>query len=138
MKALVLITALSLISGAAASDEIVIIANPATQVSSLTPEQITNIYLLKTLSWTDGLHIVPVNRESSSEMRNRFNATVLKADSSELAAYWNQMHFKGRTPPVVQESDQAMVAFVQKVPGAIGYVSASTPTANVRVLGHFP
>lgn len=132
------VTSLISASGPAQAGEIVIIANPSIPVSSLTLDQISNIYLLKTGTWADGMRIVPVNREFSSETRNHFNSVVLKADSSELSAYWNQMHFKGKTPPVVQESDQAMVAFVQNVPGAIGYVSAAASTGTVKVLGRVP
>ena len=46
------------------------------------------------------------------------------------------MHFQGQQPPVVQESDLAVLSFVQNVPGAIGYVSAGMPLSHVRVLAH--
>lgn len=48
------------------------------------------------------------------------------------------MHFKGKLPPVVQESDQAVLAFVQKVPGAVGYVNAGVAPKNVKVLARVP
>jgi len=138
MKALILSLLIGFVSWPSFADEILIIASPSVPVSTLTHEQITEIYLLKNLSWADGGRIIPVNRETSSETRARFNSTVLKQDNAELSAYWNQMHFKGRMPPVIQESDQAMVAFVQKVPGAIGYVAASTPVGTAKIIGRVP
>ena len=119
------------------ADEILIVANPSIPVSALTSEQVSDIYLLKTLSWPDGQRVIPVNRESSSEIRTHFNNSILKQENSELSTYWNQMHFKGRTPPLIQESDQAVALFIQKVPGAIGYISASTSLGNLKVLGRF-
>jgi ABC-type phosphate transport system substrate-binding protein len=44
------------------------------------------------------------------------------------------MHFMGKMPPIVQQSEQAMLAFVRRVPGAIGYVSAATVPTGVKVL----
>lgn len=128
-----------LLPAAARAEELLIIANPSVAVDGpLSDEQIAAIYLLKTTLWPDGRHIVPVNREASSEIRARFTGAVLKEDRASLAAYWNEMHFKGQRPPVVQESEQAMLAFVQNVPGAIGYVSASLAPGNVKVLAHVP
>jgi ABC-type phosphate transport system substrate-binding protein len=48
------------------------------------------------------------------------------------------MHIKGKVPPLIQESDQSVLAFVQKVPGAIGYISAGMAPQNVKVLARVP
>lgn len=123
----------------AVADELLIIANPSvSSPASLTLNQIEAIYLLKTTLWPDGSHIVPVNREADSDTRAKFTTSVLRQDKAGLAAYWNEMHFMGKQPPVVQESEQAMLAFVRNVPGAIGYINASTQPINVKVLAHVP
>jgi len=80
------------------------------------------------------MRIVPVNRETGSNARTAFSTRILRQPQSALNTYWDRMHFKGMTPPLVQESDKAVLAFVQKVPGAIGYVSASTELKNVKIL----
>src|SRR5579863_6333207 len=88
----------------ARADEILIIANPSVDSSTaITLNQIALIYLLRTTAWPDGSHVVPVNREATSEIRAKFTASVLREDNASLAAYWNEMHFKGKEPPVVQE-----------------------------------
>jgi len=114
--------------------EFVIIANPSVPVKALTQEELSDIYLLRTHVWDDGMRIIPVNRESGSNPRSLFSVRVLRQQQSALSAYWDKMHYKGMTPPLVQESDQSVLAFVQKVPGAIGYVSASMQLKNVKVL----
>ncbi len=133
------VLALLLFAGTAKADGLLIIANPSVNLAPpLSRSEIAAIYLLRVAAWPDGTHIVPVNREATSETRERFTAAILQEDSSALAAYWNEMHFMGKEPPVVQESERAMLAFVQNVPGAIGYISASTAPVNVRVLAHVP
>ena len=122
----------------ARADELLVIGNASIEVTSLSVSEISSIYLLKTTAWPDGTRIVPVNREATSEARAIFTRQVLRVDTEALAAYWNEMHFKGRLPPLIQESDQAVLAFVQKVPGALGYIRASTPPVNVKVMGRLP
>jgi ABC-type phosphate transport system substrate-binding protein len=135
---LVILTGILLIHTAGAED-LLIIANPSINVAApLTLRQIAAIYLLRMTAWADGSHIIPVNREATSEIRAKFTSAVLHEDNSSLGAYWNKMHFQGKLPPVVQESEPAMLAFVQKVPGAVGYISASTPPVDVKVLCRVP
>ncbi len=126
-----------LFAGSAKAEELLIIANASVSVPApLSLSQIAAIYLLRVTTWPDGTHIVPVNREAPSEARREFTAQVLQEDNGELAAYWNEMHFLGKLPPVVQESQRAMVAFVRNVPGSIGYVSGSAPPIGVKVLAN--
>lgn len=116
------------------AEELLVIAHPSVAATNLSTDEIASIYLLKITSWQGGGNIVPVNREAASNTRTTFSDAVLRHPPSALNAYWNQMHFKGKVPPLVQESDQAVLAFVQKVPGAIGYISTSVSPQNVKVL----
>ncbi len=123
----------------AVAEELLIIANPSVgPIAPMTLRQISAIYLLRMISWPDGSHVIPVNRELGSRARERFTTLVLREDNAALVDYWNKMHFQGKSPPVIQESEQAMLAFVRSVPGAVGYVSASTPVDGVEVLDHVP
>lgn len=124
--------------GPSQADELLVIAHPGVAVTGLTSEELAAIYLLKTTSWQGGGNIVPVNREAGSNARSIFSGAVLRQPPNALSAYWNQMHFKGKVPPLVQESDQAVLAFVQKVPGAIGYISATVSPQNVKILSKVP
>lgn len=126
-------------SSASSAAGLLVIANSGVQLPGAMPiDELSAIYLLRLTNWPDGSHIVPVNREASSALREKFNRIVLKQDAGALATYWNKMHFLGKDPPVVQESEQSMLAFVQNVPGAIGYISGSTPPQNVKVLMYVP
>jgi ABC-type phosphate transport system substrate-binding protein len=129
---------LLVLSCSAKAEELVVIANPSVPVSSLSADELASIYLLKMTVWRGGGNIVPVNREASNAARTLFSDIVLRQPPNALTAYWNQMHFKGKSPPLIQESDQAVLAFVQNVPGAIGYISATVQPQNVKVLAKVP
>ena len=138
---LLAITAMAvlLIAGTARAEGLLIIANPSVNVATpLNLNQIAAIYLLRLTTWPDGTHIVPVNREVTSTAREKFTADILQEDQTSLAAYWNEMHFMGKQPPVVQESERAVLAFVQNVPGSVGYITASVAPPNVKVLAYVP
>ncbi len=123
---------------ASLADELLVIANPSVSVTNVSSDDLAAIYLLKMTAWPGGGNVVPVNREASSRIREAFSEAVLRQPPNALNAYWNQMHFKGKVPPLIQESDQAVLAFVQKVPGAVGYISAATQPQNVKVLSRIP
>ena len=116
------------------TDNFVIIANLGVTATTLTPGELSKIYLGKKRVWKDGTKIIPINREVGSNARTIFTARVLRKRQSALNSYWNKMASSGITPPLVQKSDQAVLAFVQNVSGAIGYVSASTELKDVKVL----
>ena len=135
-RLLLAMAAAVLVCGTARADDILIIANASvnTQVP-LDTTRIAAIYLLRITTWPDGTRIVPVNREAGSDLRTQFTSDVLMQNNTSLTAYWNEMHFMGKMPPVVQQSEQAMLAFVRRVPGAIGYISAEVPPPpDVKVL----
>ena len=124
-------------SGNSWAADFVVIANHSVPATKLTADELSSIYLLRTSNWQDGTRIIPVNREAGSNARTIFSIRVLGQPQAALDAHWNRMNFKGITPPLIQESDKAVLDFVQRVPGAIGYISSSTELKNVRVLAEF-
>lgn len=123
----------------AGGNQVIIIANLSLAMDSINESDLTKIYLLRQNFWPDGSPIIALNREANCPTRELFTTQVLKQTASALASHWQQMHFKGKTPPLVQESDQAVLVFVGKVPGAIGYISVDTPVStHVKVLAKLP
>jgi len=131
--------ALGLLGAGPARAGLLIIANPSVDLPApLSLGEIAAVYLDRLTIWPDGSHIVPVNRGATSAIRAEFTTRVLHQDNASLAAYWNQMHFMGKLPPVVQESEPAMLAFIRAIPGSIGYISDTTAPVGVKVLAHVP
>lgn len=122
----------------ASARTIYVIANPSIPISNLSQQELEKIYLLRQPYWPDGNLIVPVNREASSGIREFFSNIVLKQSPRSLSTYWNQMHFRGKSPPIVQASNESVIAFVRKIPGAIGYVEDIANLDGVKVMAELP
>ena len=92
-------------------------------------------FLKKVTRWGNGEVIRPVDLHADNGVRRRFSDAVLKRSVGAVRSYWQQRIFSGRdVPPPEVESDDNVVAFVAKYPGAIGYVSAEAKLAGVREL----
>ena len=136
MRALLLIFGILCASPGQAG--LLVIASPQVPDAALSAEQLADIYMLKKIFWADKIHVVPVNREASSPVREKFSEAIFKLSPQELAEYWNKLRFQGKFPPLVQTSDQAVLGFVRSVPGAIGYVDASQMPTDVKILMRLP
>ncbi|MDA8362519.1 MAG: hypothetical protein M0Z84_01585 [Gammaproteobacteria bacterium] len=117
---------------------LIVIANPRVPATSLSVPDLAAIYLRRVTVWSDGQPIVPVNQGTGSVIRKRFSVILFKEPPVALDDYWNRMHFQGQNPPLVLGSDRDVVIFVNKVPGAIGYVRKGTPIESAKILGRLP
>jgi ABC-type phosphate transport system substrate-binding protein len=120
------------------AEGLMIITSPQVPDAAISIKQLADIYTLKKTFWADKTLVVPVNREASSNERERFSLDVFNLSPRELSEYLDRLRFQGKLPPVVQTSDQAVLGFVRSVPGAIGYISADQPPAGVKVLLWLP
>lgn len=92
-------------------------------------------FLKKVTSWPNGDGIRPVDQAHGSPIRRRFSEEVIGRSVLAVRNYWQQLIFSGRAvPPPELDSDEAVVRFVLRTPGAIGYVSGEADVRNARVL----
>lgn len=117
----------------AAADSIVVIVHPDVPATRITVAEARRIFLRRSSFWSDRRRIEPVNLPATSPVRDTFSRRVLGRAPAELAAYWNDRYFHGTSPPPVLESEQAMLLYVARTPGAIGYVRASAVSAGATV-----
>lgn len=119
----------------AASPAFVVIANPDVTEATVTREFVSRAFLKKTTRWPDGSVIHPVDQTADSSLRRRFTENVLGRSISAVRTWWQQQIFSGNDiPPPELGGDDAVVAFVLREPGAIGYVSASADVKTAKVL----
>ena len=114
--------------------DIYVIANKALSLNELSKEDIASIYLLKKKHWEDGEAMVPINLPVQSQARNVFTEQVFDSTPEKLGSYWDKMLFKGITPPLTQNSEQAVMLFVERVKGAIGYVESKPDSSNIKIV----
>lgn len=121
--AAVLLGATLLCATAAAKDEIVVIVARDTPDLRLTTAALRDIYLKKIFLDDHNREFIPLNLPPDHALRRAFSLALFNKGAQELQNYWNQRYFHGITPPFVLGSPQAVVQFVAKTPGAIGYVT---------------
>ncbi len=113
-------------SAGARDDDIDVIVNPTVPVSAVKAGEARRIFLLRQRFWPGGHAIAPVNLPAASELRRDFSVKLLGRTVKELTEYWNDLYFHGTEPPPVLESERAVLLYVARTPGAIGYVYSST------------
>ncbi len=117
--------------------DLYIIANKDLPITHLDKNDIAAIYLLKKKHWENGEDIMPINLPAQADARTRFTAEIFDSTPEKLGSYWDKMLFKGETPPVTQNSEQAVILFVERIKGAIGYVESKPQSPNIKILQQF-
>ena len=133
-RILLLLASLGLVASAATADEVVVILNPANSVT-LTPKDISNLFLGKTSTFPDGKPARALSLQDGSAVRDEFNRKFLKKTNQQLDAYWASLIFTGRVTPPRQVATEADVrAQVETNRDAIGFVRESVAGDKVRAV----
>ena len=121
-------------SGTAAAEELVVIANPGVSLESIATKDLQRIYLGKKTLWPDGSSIVTVMPKDGT-VHDRFIEDYLDRSVQRFATYWRQMVFTGKgVPPRSFATEADLVAFVAATPGTVGFASDVADTSGVKVL----
>lgn len=106
-----------------------VIVNAQNSVNALPAPEISRIFLGHATRWPDGALIEPVDLADDSPVHARFVSDIHHKDAAALSSYWQQQIFSGKdVPPPAVAKDADVLAYVRSHAGAIGYVSADTPT----------
>jgi ABC-type phosphate transport system substrate-binding protein len=117
---------------ASARDEIVVIVAWDAADFPVNRVMLRDIYLKKIFMDDNGRPFVPVNLPPENPLRHSLAETLFNKSAQQLQDYWNQRYFQGIAPPYVVHSQEAVVQFVAKTPGAIGYIAACRLDARVK------
>jgi ABC-type phosphate transport system substrate-binding protein len=115
------------LSAAVANAEVVVIVSAKSSASTMTADDIANIYLGKSSS------MKPV--DNATPVRSQFYTKVAGKDEAQVKAIWSKLVFTGKaTPPKELASNADVVKAVAADPNAIGYVDKSAVDASVKVV----
>ncbi len=113
----------------------VVIVHPSNPVTALSRREVANLFMKRALVWADGAAVHPFDLPVSSPARASFSLSVIGREPDSVVSYWYQQVYSGRNvPPPQLQNDAAVVGAVRADPAAIGYVSPSSVTPDVRVL----
>jgi ABC-type phosphate transport system substrate-binding protein len=131
-----LVAAALRVSPATAQTEgFVVIVNAANPVTSLTRQEVADLFMKQTRRWPSGGDVHPVDQPAVAAVRDAFSRVVHGKPASAVASWWGQQMFSGRAvPPPQRGTDRAVNAYVRDDPLAIGYVNPGTVEAGVKVV----
>jgi len=113
-------------AGQTVAQPIAVIVNDSVPARELTRAAVRRFFLLRDHFWSSGERVAPVNLPAGSALREAFSHAVLGGGSRDFSLYWNDLYFHGTLPPPTVASEQAVVLYVTRTHGAIGYVSQAT------------
>jgi hypothetical protein len=112
-----------------------VIVNPRNPLAAVERRFLLEAFLRKVTRWPEGELIQPVDLGVDSPVRRRFTEELLNRTVAAVKCYWQQSIFAGReVPPPELDSDEAVVRYVMRNSGAIGYVSSSANLGGARAL----
>jgi ABC-type phosphate transport system substrate-binding protein len=112
-----------------------LVVNPENPTTTVTRRFVAEVFLKKTTRCEDGSLVRPVDLGAESSVRQRFCDEVLGRSLGAVKSYWQQALFAGRDlPPPEVNTDEDVIHYVQKYPGAIGYVSGAADVGRVKLM----
>lgn len=122
-----------------AQAEIVVIVNPANPLSTLTREQLIDIYMGRSAHFPSGRTTWPIDLPDKSPIRSDYYDKLVNKSVAQINAFWARLMFSGRaTPPHVLADPLSVTQQVERNPDAIAYIDSKDVTDKVKVVYRLP
>jgi ABC-type phosphate transport system substrate-binding protein len=115
--------------------DVVAVVSVESHVTTLTKNQLTDIFLGKASRFPDGTVAVPIDQAEGSSARDEFYRQVAGKSAAQLKAYWSKIIFTGRgQPPPVVANGVELKKRLGKDTAVIGYIDAGLVDDSVRIV----
>lgn len=116
------------------TDRIVVIVAATFSLRDVSQSLVRRIFLGEP-TVHQGTKIVPITAPTGDQLRIAFDRLALGFSPADSGRYWVDRRIRGQGLPPRSVPNQALVrAVVAKLPGAVGYISASQLDPSVRAL----
>jgi ABC-type phosphate transport system substrate-binding protein len=106
---------------ARAEDTLIVISNSPLP-KTVNDEALKRIYTGRAFQ-VEGMSLRPVNLAPNQPLRQKFLRMVLQQEDEDYTAYWTVRKYIGQgTPPRELGTAAEVIDFVNRTPGALGYV----------------
>jgi ABC-type phosphate transport system substrate-binding protein len=134
LKIIFLVIAILLCFAKNAFAQVAVITNPSVEKNDITSGELLDFYSRDVRVWKNGDPVIVFDLKSKSEIKDTFY-NFLGKSTSRMKSIWMKKMLSGEgDPPEALETEEAMLEKVASTPGAIGFVSQSKVTENVKVL----
>lgn len=116
--------------------DIYVIVNNANPTPSITKKQTIDIFMGKTKSFSDGVHIQAIDQPADTKTRKEFYKNLTGKSLAYVNAYWARLFYTGRNQPPLDHfpDSNAIIYEVTKNNHAIAYIEADTPPEGVKIV----
>src|ERR1700753_707842 len=112
--------------------DVVVVVSAKSTTTTLTADEISNIYLGKS-------KVMKPVETAGSPIRSHFYSKVAGKDEAQVKAIWSKLVFTGKaTAPKELPSSADVVKAVAEDPNSIGYVDKSAVDSTVKVVYAVP
>lgn len=116
------------------AQDVVVVANPNVQITTITSGELRDIFTGARTSFRDRTHAIPVTLKGGPA-HEVFLHNHLGETPDSFRTFWRKALFSGEgAPPKEFGSEAALLQFVAATPGAIGYVSRVNDAFTVKIL----
>ncbi len=130
-----LVVLLGMLCTVSAQADIVVVVGTQAPVSSLSKEQVADIFLAKSATFPGGGPATPIEQTESAAPRQEFHSKVTGKSGAQLKAYWSKLVFTGKATAPQELADSAAVKQqVASNPALIGYIDKSAVDGSVKVV----
>ena len=127
-------SSLYLMTSAANAGELAVIINTKNPAVGLTALEVKQLYLKNNTHWGNGKKVRPSAFNYEADLATQFYKQVLSMTPTEVERHWIELQYgKALKPPVQLDDDEAMIKFVSKFKGAVGFVDAASAAGNPKV-----
>lgn len=114
--------------------DIVVVVGSQSEVKSLTPEQVAEIYLGRLSSATRDIKLRPVE-QSEKALKEVFHRHITGKTPNQLRAYWARRVFAGQdNPPAEVKSSAVLKTLLAGDAALVGYMPRADVDNNVRIV----
>ena len=115
--------------------EVIVVVGANAPISSLTLEQVADIFLGRTVALPNGSAIVPIDQLDGSAIRHEFYAKTTGKSPQLLKAHWSKLIFTGQGEPPREVADsEAVKKLVASSPSYIGYIERAAVDSTVKAV----
>jgi ABC-type phosphate transport system substrate-binding protein len=124
---------LALVVSARAADEVFIV-NPQGADAELSVDNLKAVLLGTKTKW-DGGGLIKLAVLTAGPVHDKVIQDHTQRSADQFDKYWKKLVFTGKGFMPMQAADEAaLIDYVAKTPGALGYVSAASVTDRVKVI----
>ncbi len=139
LGAYVALTLACLFTPFAAQGDVVVVANPGSSLSSLTKEQVADVFTGKATNLPGVGSVQLIDQPESSPLRDHFYSKVVGKSPSQVRSAWAKLSFTGKgTPPKEGANADEIKKQVAGNKNMLGYIDKAAVDASVKVVFSAP